>query len=122
MRVLAFHKRLELSNKKGGETPPLKNEGGSRAYKAPDGGGRVTSTIKANGQTINFGHGGRHLGGTSLNVNAVNQALANEVSTLNLSTGQFYKGQIVVNGITIEYTSYGVSDEIINIGTYYPLE
>lgn len=89
---------------------------------APCGGGGVTSTIKANGQTVNFGHGGRHLEGTGLNVDAVNQALANEVSTLNLGTGQFHKGQIIVDGITIEYTSYGVSEGIINVGTYYPLQ
>ena len=99
----------------------LGGKGGTDAYKAPNGGGGITSTIKANGQTINFGHGGRHLEGTNLNVNAVNQALANEVSTLNLNAGQFHKGQIVVDGITIEYTSYCVSNGIINIGTYYPL-
>ena len=94
---------------------------GAGEYAAPSGGGGVTSTIKANGQTVNFGHGGRHLEGTGLNVDAVNQALANEVSTLNLGTGQFHKGQIIVDGITIEYTSYGVSEGIINVGTYYPL-
>ena len=44
-----------------------------------------------------------------LNVDAVNQALATEVSTLNLRTGQFHKGRIIVDGITIEYTSYGVA-------------
>lgn len=95
---------------------------GAGEYVAPCGGGGVTSTIKANGQTVNFGHGGRHLEGTGLNVDAVNQALANEVSTLNLGTGQFHKGQIIVDGITIEYTSYGVSEGIINVGTYYPLQ
>lgn len=95
---------------------------GAGEYAAPSGGGGVTSTIKANGQTVNFGHGGRHLEGTGLNVDAVNQALANEVSTLNLGTGQFHKGQIIVDGITIEYTSYGVSEGIINVGTYYPLQ
>ena len=95
---------------------------GAGEYTAPSGGGGVTSTIKANGQTVNFGHGGRHLEGTGLNVDAVNQALANEVSTLDLGTGQFHKGQIIVDGITIEYTSYGVSEGIINVGTYYPLQ
>ncbi|MDE7062340.1 MAG: hypothetical protein K2O73_03740, partial [Lachnospiraceae bacterium] len=101
-------------------------ESGSNAglgeYVAPSGGGGVTSIIKANGQTVNFGHGGRHLEGTDLNVDTVNQALANEVSTLNLGKGQFHKGQIIVDGITIEYTSYGVSDGVINVGTYYPLQ
>lgn len=92
------------------------------SYTAPGGGGGVTSTIKINGQTVMFGHGGRHLEGTSLNADSVNQVLANEVSALNLNTGQFHKGQIVVDGITIEYTSFCVSDGIINVGTYYPLE
>ena len=54
-------------------------------------------------------------------MDSVNKALANEVSTINLSTGQFHKGQIVVDGIIIEYTSYGVSEGVINVGTYYPL-
>lgn len=36
-------------------------------------------------------------------------------------TGQFYKGQITFRGVTIEYTSYGVSDGIINVGAYYPI-
>ena len=90
-------------------------------YKATDGGGGVTSTIEANGKTITFGHGGRHLEGTGLDVNMVNQALANEVSTLKLNVGQFYKGHIVIEGITFEYTSFGVSEGIVNVGTYYPL-
>ena len=91
-------------------------------YAAPSGGGGITSTIKENGKTVNFGHGGRHLEETDLNVDAVNQALATEVSTLNLRTGQFHKEQIIVDGITIEYTSYGVAEGIINVGTYYPLQ
>ena len=95
---------------------------GAGEYVAPGGGGGVTSTIKVNGRTVNFGHGGRHLEGTGLSVDTVNQALANEVSVLNLGTGQFHKGQIIVDGITIEYTSYGVSEGIINVGTYYPLQ
>ena len=91
-------------------------------YTAPKGGGGVTSTVEANGKMIDFGHGGRHLDGTGLDVNAVNETLANEVSKVHPGTGQFYKGQIVINGITIEYTSYGVSDGVINIGTYYPVK
>jgi len=48
--------------------------------------------------------------------------LTDEVSTINLSVGQFHKGQIVVDGITIECTAYGVSEGVVNIGTYYPLK
>lgn len=69
---------------------------------------------------MNFGHGGRHLEGTGLSANDVNQAIAKDVVSKNPGTGQFYKGQIDVNGVTIEYTSYGVKDGVINVGTYYP--
>ena len=97
------------------------NESGGEKYTSPAGGGGITATIDANGKTVNFGHGGRHLEGTGLDVNKVNQALANKVSKLKLSQGEFFKGQIEVDGITIEFTSYGLSDNTINIGTYYPI-
>jgi len=48
--------------------------------------------------------------------------LANEVSKVHPGTGQFYKGQVIIDGITIEYTSYGVSEGVISIGTYYPVK
>lgn len=54
-------------------------------------------------------------------MNTVNQTIADEASKLNLSKGEFYKGQIVVDGITIEFTSYGLGDGAINVGTYYPI-
>ena len=88
-------------------------EEGVGEYIVPNGGGGITSTIKVNGQTITFGHGGRHLEGTGLSVNKVNQVLANEVSTLNIEIGQFHKGQIIVDGITIEYTSYRISEGLL---------
>ena len=112
----AYQSATEKGNSKSG------SKTGAGEYMAPSGGGGVTSTIKVNGRTVNFGHGGRHLEGTGLSVDTVNQALANEVSALNLGTGQFHKGQIIVDRITIEYTSYRVSEEIINVGTYYPLQ
>ena len=89
-------------------------------YKAPEGGGGVTDNIKVGDTEVNFGHGGRHLEGTGLSANDVNQAIAKDVVSKNPGTGQFYKGQIDVNGVTIEYTSYGVKDGVINVGTYYP--
>jgi len=36
----------------------------------------MTSILKVNGKTINSGHGGRHLKGTGLDVNAVNKAFS----------------------------------------------
>ena len=96
-------------------------KGGAGTYIPPVGGGGATATINANGKAINFGHGGRHLEGFGLDVNKVNQALADEVSKLNLGLHQFHKGQIIVDGIKIEYTSYVFSNNAINVGTYYPI-
>ena len=59
--------------------------------------------------------------GTGLNANRVNQAIANEVSLRHPGTGQFFKGRVVVDGVTIEFTSFGVKDGVINVGTFYPL-
>ena len=101
-----------------------KNEGDSdsKDYKAPEGGGGVTDNVKVGDKEVCFGHGGRHLEGTGLSANEVNQAIAKDVVTKNPGTGQFYKGQLDVNGVTIEYTSYGVKDGLINVGTYYPVQ
>ena len=98
------------------------SEGGStsESYQAPNGGGGITSKINVNGKKIIFGHGGRHLEGTGLNLENVNNKLAGVVSKLNLKEGQFYKGIVNIDGINIEFTSYGVSDFVTNIGTYYP--
>ena len=60
--------------------------------------------------------------GTGLSANEVNQAIAKDVVTKNPGIGQFYKGQLDVNSATIEYTSYGVKDGLINVGTYYPVQ
>ena len=89
-------------------------------YTVPKGGGGVTDNIKIGNKVITFGHGGRHLEGTNLSSSEVNKAIANDVVSKNPGTGQFYKGQVNVNGVNIEYTSYGVEDSVINIGTYYP--
>ena len=90
--------------------------------KTPEGGGGVTDNVKVGDKEVSFGYGGRHLEGTGLSANEVNQAIAKDVVTKNPETGQFYKGQLDVNGVTIEYTSYGVKDGLINVGTYYPVQ
>lgn len=91
-------------------------------YRTPSGGGGVTDNVKVGNKEVSFGHGGRHLAGTGLSIHDVNQAIANDVVIKNTGVNQFYKGQIEVNGIIIEYTSYGVKDGLINVGTYYPVQ
>ena len=56
-----------------------------------------------------------------MSVDEVNQMIAEDVITKNPGIGQFYKGKITINGVTIEYTSYGIEDGLINVGTYYPV-
>ena len=90
-------------------------------YQAPKGGGGITDQIEVGDQTVTFGHGGRHLDGTKLNVQKVNQALAEDVVAHKQDVGQFQKRRITVDGQIIEYTSYRVSEDKINIGTYYPV-
>lgn len=72
-------------------------------YTAPKGGGGKTDSIKINGREVTFGHGGRHLEGTGLTPEQVNSAIANNLP--NLKPGEFYKGTVNINGVSIEYTS-----------------
>jgi hypothetical protein len=56
------------------------------------------------------------LDGINLSIKKVNSRL-NFKDSSHLGAGQFYKGQIIIDGITIEYTSYGITDGIVNVGT-----
>ena len=87
-------------------------------YTAPKGGGGKTDSINVNGREVTFGHGGRHLEGTGLTPEQVNSAIANNLP--DLRPGEFYKGTVNINGVTIEYTSYGLTECKVNVGTYYP--
>lgn len=87
-------------------------------YTAPKGGGGITDSINVNGREVTFGHGGRHLEGTGLTPEQVNSAIANNLPVL--KPGEFYKGTVNINGISIEYTSYGRTEGIVHVGTYYP--
>ncbi len=113
-------KEVDITNPNSNSDKDKKPESGG--YEIPDGGGGVSDSVKVDNKEVNFGHGGRHLEGTELSVKEVNQAIANDVVTKNLEIGQFYKGHVEVDGIIIEYTSYGVKDGVINIGTYFPVK
>lgn len=91
-------------------------------YTPPVGGGGVTERIAVGNVEVSFGHGGRHLEGTGLAPEAINRAIANDVAAKGIEAGEFYKGQISFDGVKIEYTSYGVKDNWINVGTYYPVK
>lgn len=90
-------------------------------YKPPKGGGVTTRVIVGNIE-VQFGHGGRHLNGTNIDMNDLEKFLANEVVKKHPGTGKFKKFTTFYKKQKIEYTSYGVEDEVIKIGTYYIVE
>ena len=91
----------------------------SEGYVPPVGGGGITNVIKVGDITVTFGHGGRHLSNSKLSMETVNKRIAEDVQTQNIGVGEFHKFQIVVDGVTIEYTSFGIKENVVNVGTYY---
>ncbi len=68
---------------------------------------------------VEFSHGGRHLEGTGLNMNQVNQAIANDVVNRPPTNGVVGHGTVSVSGVDIYYGYFTRSDDVISIGTYY---
>jgi len=70
---------------------------------------------------VAFGHGARHLEGTGLSATQVESTILQRVTaeaSHASTTGSFW-GRVQVNGTTIEYRAYTLSDGTINVGTYY---
>lgn len=88
-------------------------------YQTPKGGGGTTDKIRVGQTHVEFGHGGRHLEGTGLNIGQVNQAIANDVVNRPSTSGIVGHGIVNVGGIDIYYNYYTRSKDLINIGTYY---
>lgn len=59
---------------------------------------------------------------TNFPINDVNRDIASDVIMHNSNVGQFYKCQIYFSGYTIEYTSFGTKQGVVNVGTYYILQ
>lgn len=94
----------------------------NNGYNAPKGGGGVSDIIQVGDTTVTFGHGGRHLTGTELSTNQVNQIIAEDVVSRGLEIGHFLNdGSVVINGYNIAYTAKQRTKVLINVGTYYIL-
>ena len=91
-------------------------------YTPPDGGGGTTSSININGNTVTFGHGGRHLSSTNLSISDVEGAIARDVITKSPTNGVVKHGLVNVNGIDIFYNYFTRDVNLINIGSYRPLK
>ena len=76
---------------------------------------------EGDGPEVTFGHGEGHLEGTGLSQEEVEGAIEEQVKEAadQVSAGKFFKGTVVVGGQTIEYHGYRVSDDRINVGTYF---
>ena len=90
------------------------------SYNPPKGGGGKTATVNVDGTDVTFGHGGRYLNGTGLDVSSVNSAIAKDAVDRNLP---------LINNVTycdlryadkiIHYGAKRIGESIINVGTYY---
>ena len=98
-----------------GEAPAEEANGNGREYQAPEGGGGVTNSIEANCKTVEFGHGGRHMDG--INLDALEQAIANDVSTREFSG--YERFHLLFDGIDITYGAYDRGNGLIKVGTYF---
>lgn len=83
--------------------------------------GRVFKLFKR-GKILIKTHGSRHLVGTALKQEVVEEAIARQITaqaSLASQTGQFY-GRVTIGGKVIEYRAFTLPDGTISVGTYYP--
>lgn len=71
--------------------------------------------------TLTFGHGRRHLAGTRLSPAEVESAIATDVTAAERPPGVWWRGEVQINGIRIEYRAYSLDSRRVHVGTYYPL-
>ncbi|ONK25447.1 hypothetical protein BVE85_09925 [Streptococcus azizii] len=93
----------------------------SKGYTPPKGGGGITSTIKIGDKTINFGHGGRHLEGTRYTIADVSKAIADDLTSNPLKVGEYRVKDIVIDGTIFRYKAKALDNNLINVGTFYPV-
>nr|WP_306299860.1 MULTISPECIES: RHS repeat-associated core domain-containing protein [unclassified Streptococcus] len=93
----------------------------SKGYTPPKGGGGTTSTIKIGDKTINFGHGGRHLEGTGYTVPDISKAIADDLISNPLKIGEYRVKDIVIDGTVFRYKAKALDNNLINVGTFYPI-
>jgi RHS repeat-associated protein len=80
----------------------------------------VAASARPAALTVSFGHGARHLEGTNLSAAAVESAIERHLAQLAQGgpLGGHY-GEVVVDGTTIQYRAFPLTDDSINVGTYY---
>jgi len=80
----------------------------------------VLKTDESSSPEITFGHGERHLEGTGLSQEEVEEAIEKQIGEVadEIPVGEFFKGTVVVRGQNVPYHGYKVSGGRIAVGTY----
>ncbi len=116
-------RKKALKEEKDAEKEPALEGRGKDEYKPPKGGGGITDTIKVGRKTVTFGHGGRHLKDTGLDMGEVNQTIARDVAKKKgLIPNKSVKGHVSINGTNLEYRACLRPNGEIHIGTYYTIK
>ena len=92
-----------------------KNSQGS--YSPPPGGGGVSSSVKVGNTTVEFGHGGRHVGGED--ITEIEAFIAKDVINRPPTVGNANSVYIDYFGKELYYSYFTRSAVLINVGTYY---
>ena len=99
--------------------PDPKDDKNKNKYSSTKGGGGTTNSINIDGKQIDFGHGGRHLEGSGLSLQQVEQAIAQDVITKNPQVGVFSRAYVKIFGKLVEYHYFLLENGTINVGTYF---
>lgn len=90
------------------------------SYNPPKGDGGKPTAVHVDGTDVTFGHGGRYLNGTGLDVSSVNSAIAKDVVDRNLPlTNNVTYYDLRYADKIIHYGAKRIGEPIINVGTYY---
>ncbi|MGT2716673.1 DNRLRE domain-containing protein [Streptococcus respiraculi] len=91
-----------------------------KVYSPPKGGGGVSDVILKGGNTFTFGHGGRHINGTTLPIEQVQRAIVEHANKNLPRLGEGAVSQFIeIEGKTIEYRIFNRGNGKYNIGTYF---
>ncbi|MGT2812055.1 hypothetical protein EII38_09680 [Streptococcus minor] len=87
---------------------------------APPKGGGITGELTSGNKRFTFGHGGRHLEGSNLSIDQVQNAIMENASRNLPNVGEDSVSRYIeIGGELIEYRIMKRGDNLYNIGTYF---
>lgn len=89
-------------------------------YAPPKGGGGIIGELTSGNKRFTFGHGGRHLEGSNLSIDQVQNAIMENASRNLPNVGEGSVSRYIeIGGELIEYRIMKRGDNLYNIGTYF---